>query len=280
MATRSRPAKPLGIFFDIFLLLLAAGAAAAFVPAYSIWTEDREYGTAQMECLRNADSDCFLKSYNQSWSRARFSSPGAFPEGRWMWTLRFMKTTGTLEDRIDTLMRTPSSNMSRHRGNVIESYEVDKLLSVRLSLEEFGLYDQSDRFTDAVLAKYKELYTGPLDYRPRFAGIPSQTPTCGRGEVDDHTQQLVASAGEVNLTKMRRSACWFIFFSSKSDDEVQAFINANLDEIQDQYLGQGKVVFPKSLYNLEEEMSFMDTMAFMAALLEFRANPDKSFGIN
>lgn len=275
MAGRTTYKKPLGIVFDIFVFLLAVGAAVAFVPAYAMWTEDREYGAAEMECLRNLDSDCFLETYHSRWATARYSS-----SGRWMWTLRFMKTSGTLENRIDNLMRTPDGNMSRFNGNVIETWEVDRLISVGLSLLEFGKKEKAAQFLDAVLDKHEELYKGPLDYKPRYATIPSQTPVCSSGKLSDHTLDLVESAGQVMLTKMRRSACWFIYFSDKSDEEVKAFIDANLDMMEEQRLRQGKVVFEKTIYNLEEEMSYMDTMAFMAAILEFRKNPDKNFGMN
>jgi hypothetical protein len=80
------------------------------------------------------------------------------------------------------------------------------------------------------------------------------------------------------LTEDPRSACWFIYYQNKDEETVRQYVQANLEAIREQWLKYGTVYLEGELIR-KQEISYMDTMAFLAALLEFRKNPDTRFGI-
>jgi len=259
-----------GTVFDLSLLAIAFLAVFGFIQGYKWWTEYRIEEVAGASCLRELDADCALAAMNEYYGPHNApSSDYSDSQGQWLWTLRLLKTRGSLDSRLDELMVTPRDYWPEDKSVPFLSFP--SLLEVTTVLYTVAGSDAGSKFHDAVLAK-QEALGGQLSYKQtdkRFV-VQSWGPSMScRTKASVASLRKRTALSELLLTEEISHPCMLEYFADKDDATLKAFIERNLDAMQAERLKYGQAWYGKGFEHMPSGL-YADNIAFLASIIAYR----------
>ena len=271
MATHVKKDSSLpGTLFDLVVLGLALWAVYGFYQGYQWWTDYRTRDIPGASCVRELDADCALAAMNEA-NGPTGTTTYHYSEqaGRWLWTLRLLKTEGTLDSRLDQMMVTTRPYIPEDKS--VPSFSFPPLLQVTTVLKNIVGGEAGTKFHDAALAK-QEALGGRIGYKEaeKQYGVQTWGPLMRCWSASDKADiQARTAYSELLLTEEISHPCMLVYFADKDDATLKYFIERNLDAMQEERLKYGQAWYARGSKHMPIAL-YEDNVAFMAAIIAYR----------